>query len=60
MSKGVLYYTCQVCGYVFSYKRGRRKHPKVREVDNWLMRARCPECGTILRIKDPKNLLSVK
>lgn len=57
---GVLKVICPVCGYTFRYKRGRKKNPKLKEVDKWLDKARCPKCGQKIRIKDPKNLTQGK
>ena len=56
-NNGVLKYNCPVCGQGFRYKRGRVKNPKVKDVNGWIERARCPYCGSLLRIKDPKGLL---
>lgn len=42
--KGVPRFRCG-CGYLFLLWRGRKKNPKVIEVDEWLLVARCPNCG---------------
>jgi len=42
---GILRFSCPCCGYVFRYKRGRVRHPNVKEVDKWLTKAQCRNCG---------------
>ncbi len=49
-SDGVLYWTCPACGNRYRWKRGRRKHPRVKEIDNWIEKARCPNCGQLIKL----------
>ena len=52
--KGILYFNCPACGNRFKFKGGRRRHPRLNEVDRWLLRAQCPYCGQKLRVRDPE------
>lgn len=48
---GILRFVCPACGYVFRYKRGKVKNPTIKEIDRWLTRARCCDCGFIINAK---------
>lgn len=48
---GILKVHCPCCGYFFKYKRGRERNPTLARVNEWLAKARCPECGVILRLR---------
>jgi len=47
ITDGVLRYRCQWpdCQKLIQYKRGRQRHPDIRQIDKWLDRLRCPFCG---------------
>ena len=53
---GILYCFCPVCGFKIRYKRGRKKNPKIKEVNDWLDSSQCPKCGKFIRVRDPKGL----
>lgn len=36
---------------MMKYKQGKVKNPRIKEVDEYLDRAQCNECGRQLRIK---------
>jgi C4-type Zn-finger protein len=46
-----LRFICPSCGHLFRYKRGRVKNPHIREVNEWLTRARCCDCGQHINAK---------
>jgi hypothetical protein len=46
-----LWVICPGCGYKIKYKSGKIKNPRIKEVDEYLDRAQCPDCGRMLRIK---------
>lgn len=48
---GILRFVCPSCGHLFRYKRGRVKSPNIKEVDEWLTRARCCDCGKLINAK---------
>lgn len=53
--KGVARFRCPVCGYLFLIWRGRKRNPKVKEIDEWLMKARCPKCGILIKAHIPND-----
>lgn len=48
---GILRFTCPSCGYVFRYRRGRVKNPTIKEIDEYLTRAQCRECGKLINAR---------
>lgn len=55
--KGILFYRCPACLKRFKFKAGRRRHPRLNEVDKWLEKAQCPSCGQKLRVGDPQRVI---
>lgn len=42
---GILRFVCPCCGFIFRYKRGRVKSPSIKEINQWLTKAQCRQCG---------------
>jgi hypothetical protein len=52
---GVLGYRCGHCEGAFKYLGGRKKYPRIKEVERWMEVARCPYCKRKIKEDNDDN-----